>query len=371
MTHAQLRIVGDHGPPVYKWLHHGRDGNAQTLEAMAQLVRHAVEMDTGLQDFAHKILQAAGARGDVRTLTDREYIAIFNFVRYSSATKHGVVFRRDPAGSGDSVEGARVTLKRGYGDCDAISVLLAALLGCVGYVCRFVVIRVNPATVSGFNHVYVEVKGRRGWVALDATKEDAAPGWAVEKGVIVRATYRIFEHDSETPAGLSGFFSALANIGLQVGGALAAPFTGGASVAAAQAAAGMLAQHSAGKAQEREFNNQFDSLAKQATNRFNSILSKRDPITTADVQEAEQLYAQLAQIGEQAPTKAIREWWSSPNYGEAYRAQLETIRAAAPRPRPSAQGGGAAGSAAGFDSKTLLVAGGALAAGWFLFGRSD
>jgi transglutaminase-like putative cysteine protease len=69
---------------------------------------------------------------------------------------------------------AREVLRRGSGDCDDKVTLLCSLLTVAGYNSRFVAGGYAP---DDFAHVWCEAELNGQWVALDPTKEDAAPGW--------------------------------------------------------------------------------------------------------------------------------------------------------------------------------------------------
>ncbi len=203
--HTKLRITGNDGIIRYEFLQHGQPGTVQTLREMAALVRNDVLTDEGLQDYANKILVAAGVASDVYGRgSAKEIGTIFKFVR------DRFLYRKDPTGGSEAIQDARVSIQRAYGDCDDFAVLLATLLGLVGYVCRFVVVRVD-AQSAGFQHVYVEVLNTKNnrWYALDATNRHALVGW--EARSIERRTFQIFgSHPSNE---LEGFKSAFKKIG--------------------------------------------------------------------------------------------------------------------------------------------------------------
>jgi len=222
MPHTKLRILQRSGLR-YEWLDHGRAGNVQTLRAMAYLVRHDLESDVALADYANSILIAAKVAGDVRGRSMKEVAAIFYFVR------DRFIFRRDPTGGMEAIQDARATIERGFGDCDDFSVLLATLLGLVGYPTRFVVIRINPQA-DGFQHVYLDVLDPDGkqWVALDATNPKALVGW--EARSLERRSFRIFgQLDGTGNNDLEGFKSFFKKIGsgLKKVGKVAAPIAAG------------------------------------------------------------------------------------------------------------------------------------------------
>jgi hypothetical protein len=212
VTHRTLRIYRADGRPRYRWLRHGRAGNAETLQEMARLVREDVSTDIGLQNFAEAILRAYDVRGSVFGGSMREVAAIFDYVKYDPASKRGVIFRQDPAGGYESIQDARATIEAGFGDCDDFAVTLATLLGVVGYVTRFVVSRVDPQT-EGFDHVYVEVLAPSGkkWIALDASNEKAVVGWEFTPA-LERRTYPVFA-DAHGAAELQGFKSFFKKLG--------------------------------------------------------------------------------------------------------------------------------------------------------------
>ena len=59
------------------------------------------------------------------------------------------------------------------GDCDDHSILIASLLGSIGYPTRFVAIAMRPGQ---FSHVYTEVQLNKKWIAVETT-ENVLPGW--------------------------------------------------------------------------------------------------------------------------------------------------------------------------------------------------
>lgn len=70
-------------------------------------------------------------------------------------------------------------LKIRAGDCDDISMLLAALALSLGYPTHLVTVGVDPVQPNEFSHVYVEVEvpaGSGQWVALDAARPGSAFG---------------------------------------------------------------------------------------------------------------------------------------------------------------------------------------------------
>jgi transglutaminase-like putative cysteine protease len=66
------------------------------------------------------------------------------------------------------------TLNFGYGDCDDMSMLLAAMLESVGHPCQFVAVALEEA--DQFDHVFVRTMIGDNWVSLDPTEPNAM-GW--------------------------------------------------------------------------------------------------------------------------------------------------------------------------------------------------
>ena len=75
------------------------------------------------------------------------------------------------------IQSPDVTLRFGAGDCDDHAVLLAALLGSIGYQVRFKCVAVHGE--PDLTHVYAEALNPQSnqWVALDTTVAQASPGW--------------------------------------------------------------------------------------------------------------------------------------------------------------------------------------------------
>jgi transglutaminase-like putative cysteine protease len=80
---------------------------------------------------------------------------------------------------------AEKLIEIGYGDCDDMAILLAALLGAVGIRSRFRLVSTRRA--GSYQHVYVEARTADGWLPLDATRKDRPPGWEPVAGIIRRA----------------------------------------------------------------------------------------------------------------------------------------------------------------------------------------
>jgi transglutaminase-like putative cysteine protease len=71
----------------------------------------------------------------------------------------------------ETVQTPLVTLQLHAGDCDDQSTLMAALLGSLGYKCRFRTVAADPTAPYAFSHVFTEVFQRKtgAWISLDST----------------------------------------------------------------------------------------------------------------------------------------------------------------------------------------------------------
>jgi hypothetical protein len=164
----------------YLWLHKGRAGSLQTAAEMGRLVRQDTVHDEGLERYAAGVLINAGL--DSHSAPADVVDVLFRAVQR-------IPYIYDPAGSFDSIQSARRTLEKGYGDCDDLSVALATLLSLVGVRPRFVLARYKENT-AGFDHVYVEVDLPEGRTPLDPSSRSHGMGW--EKPAIEKLSFPIF-----------------------------------------------------------------------------------------------------------------------------------------------------------------------------------
>lgn len=179
-----LRVISPTSGHQYYWIHKGKQGSIQTAAQMARLVREDTVKDEGLQRFAAQILINAGLDSHANK---RDVIAaIWRYVKQ-------IRYIHDPAGSFDSIQNARTTIAKGFGDCDDLSVLLATLLAQVGLTPRFVLARYKEKS-RGYDHVYVDVElpqSEGGRIALDPSANRRGAGWESLRS-IERLTYPIF-----------------------------------------------------------------------------------------------------------------------------------------------------------------------------------
>lgn len=152
------------------YLPRGQRGTVQTLRLMAQYCRRDAASQQ-LRAIAHKIIGGIPGHdfnGEIR--------ALFSF------TRDQIIYRRDPM-EVERVQDAVRTLQFGSGDCDDKVTLLVTLLAVCGHRARFCVSGRAP---GNWTHVYCEVMTPQGWLPLDPTPETAQPGWepnAPAKGV--------------------------------------------------------------------------------------------------------------------------------------------------------------------------------------------
>jgi hypothetical protein len=166
-------------PVVYRRLiPKGYQGTKRTLEHMSQLIR------AGTRDF--HVRQKAIDILLERKVRPKDYLgeikALFEWVQSN------IRYTRDPFRV-ELLHSPRRMLELRAGDCDDISVVLAAMLEALGHPTRLVLVGPNPLRPLLFSHVYIEVCCRGRWIALDATMPFPM-GWApsawVKKVVDIR-----------------------------------------------------------------------------------------------------------------------------------------------------------------------------------------
>jgi transglutaminase-like putative cysteine protease len=95
---------------------------------------------------------------------------------------HNIRYLRDHV-SAETLIDPVLLLQTKAGDCDDHSMLVAALLMSIGFVCRFQAI--GSTDPNNFEHVYTEVKLGRSWVSVETT-ENVDLGW--QPFAVVRIT---------------------------------------------------------------------------------------------------------------------------------------------------------------------------------------
>ncbi len=146
----------------------GEPGTAQTIELMRKLIDEAVA-DPQFVRFAIDLVRGVPAYDDLG-----EAHSIYKWVQAS------IRFTKDPV-TKEKLYPPQELLKIRAGDCDDISMLMAALLVALGYPARLITLAANPSSPNDFSHVYVEGEippGSGFWVPMDAARSDAEFGVA-------------------------------------------------------------------------------------------------------------------------------------------------------------------------------------------------
>lgn len=156
--HAPAGLVGYRAP-----LKSGDAGIAQTIKAMRRLVDGALSSSSFVR-FAKDLIRRVPAH-DEWAEAETIYTWVLQNIR----------FAKDPV-TKEALYPPSELLKIRSGDCDDISMLLAALYLAVGYPARLVTIAANPSAPDDFSHVFVEVElppGSNHWISADAARPGA------------------------------------------------------------------------------------------------------------------------------------------------------------------------------------------------------
>jgi hypothetical protein len=144
----------------------GYAGTKKTVAYIMRLIKEGAK-DFCVRQTAIDILFANGVPpkdylGEIRTL--------FGWVQ------HNVRYTRD-IHRVELLHSARRMLELRAGDCDDMTILLAAMLKAIGHPVRLVLVGFNPARKTVFTHIYLEVFYKGWWIPLDATINKPM-GWA-------------------------------------------------------------------------------------------------------------------------------------------------------------------------------------------------
>jgi len=161
------RPVTPRGPSrIVTKLPAGDAGTAKTVGWMRRLIT---------QGSKSLPIRETAANLAMRHATDQGKIgAIFGFVR------NKMKYVRDPLHQ-EMLAGADYHYStmgvEGYarGDCDDHTIMLGAMLESIGYPTRITTARMRPGNGS-FDHVYLEVNDRTGWIPLDASNKKREAG---------------------------------------------------------------------------------------------------------------------------------------------------------------------------------------------------
>lgn len=146
-------------------LQDGDEGTQQTIHLIQQLVQRGIT-DPRVRRAATDILIAQGVPSDGGL---QEIAAIFNWAIQNLYFRNDMVDR-------EMLQPPDQMLQTRSGDCDDFVILLASLLGSVGYATRAVTIKSNPEDPAAFSHIYLEVLFNGQWIPLDAARENPAIG---------------------------------------------------------------------------------------------------------------------------------------------------------------------------------------------------
>jgi len=174
-------------PVRFMTLSGGFQGTDQTVALMSQLAMGPYgARSPKIQASAVKILKAAQVAPKDYT---SEMVAIHNWVR------DNIRYTRDVVGQETLYPPEYVMYQTQAGDCDDMSMLVAALCGSVGIPTRFKVIGQTPGSYS---HVYLEARPQNDWIPLDPIMANKPAGWeAPASTAVISKTF-----PENTPDGL-------------------------------------------------------------------------------------------------------------------------------------------------------------------------
>lgn len=190
--HARVSRYSTPGLGHKEPLANGEQGTAQTIAVMRKLVDQALED----QHFIRKAIDIVVGAGVPQFDDLGEVHALYDWV------KRNIRYTKDPTTKEKLYPPAEL-LKIRAGDCDDISMLLAALSMSLGYPARFITISTAQEDPAEFTHVYIEAEvpaGSQNWIALDAARIDSEFG--VEPPIYFRK--RAWNVASDTYEDLSG-----------------------------------------------------------------------------------------------------------------------------------------------------------------------
>jgi hypothetical protein len=144
----------------------GYAGTKKTVAYIIGLIKEGAK-DFCVRQTAIDILFANGVPpkdylGEIRTL--------FAWVQ------HNIRYTRD-IHRVELLHSARRMLELRAGDCDDMTILLAAMLKAIGHPVRLVLVGFNPQRKKLFTHIYLEAFYQGWWLPLDPTVK-RPPGWA-------------------------------------------------------------------------------------------------------------------------------------------------------------------------------------------------
>lgn len=142
----------------------GFAGIAATLDYMVALTRRW-RTDLRMRRLAESLVAGVQSKSWLR-----EAQAIYDWV-------HGTVRYTGDVADVETVKTPWALVTSPFGDCDDMSVLAGTLLSTLGHPVRYVAVSTQPGVEQ--DHVFVETRIGKRWIALDAT-ESYGLGWAPE-----------------------------------------------------------------------------------------------------------------------------------------------------------------------------------------------
>ncbi len=336
-----LLRINRQGDVSYRWLRNGKPGSYETAREMATLVREAAVHDIGLERFAAQIL--INNRIDSHSAPADAIDAIFRYVQQVA-----YIYDSTGAGSFDSIQSARDTIEKGYGDCDDLSVLLATLLALVGFRPAFVLSR-NREKSRGYDHVYVTVDTGNGEIALDPSNKRQGSGWESPKA-IERIRFAIFPKGGSLGLGFAAAGAAAAP-------AFAVPVIGQIALAAVSLIPliGKLFHHGPSP-QERKIGSDWDQADKQVAAELTAI-DQQSTVTAQDFARAQDLVSQLGQLAQQQSGIAyVAKQWQAE--APRYQTALQKLASKIAQSDRTVNANGVGGDLAGTLTTLALLAGG-------------
>lgn len=136
-------------------------------------VRHIIELiKRGAKDFC--VRQKAIDIFRRYRIRPKDYLgeisALFDWV------KNNIRYTKDIF-KVELLHSARRMLELRAGDCDDMTILLAAMLEATGHKVRLVLVGTNPTRKNQFSHIYLETELKGRWIPLDPTMRRPL-GWA-------------------------------------------------------------------------------------------------------------------------------------------------------------------------------------------------
>ena len=149
----------------------GYPGTLKTLDHIQALVRQGAKDFYVRQKAIDILLQSRVHPKDYLG----EIKALFKWVQQN------IRYTRDPYRV-EALHSARRMLALRAGDCDDMTILLAAMLESIGHPTRLIIIGPTQFQPNLFSHIYLEANLRGRWISLDATMPFPV-GWAPRAGV--------------------------------------------------------------------------------------------------------------------------------------------------------------------------------------------